>query len=75
MKKPSIDDFKISESDEVRMLGIPHGYKCVYILNQFLLLIFLEEHVPLGESRLASSVLNQDETDHVSILELGSNRV
>ena len=43
---------------KVGMLGITHCYNGVHFLNQFLLLIILKVHVPLGQTSLACSILN-----------------
>ena len=49
--------------DEVGVLGVPDGDDCVHLLDQLLLLLVVEMHVPLGEARLPSAVLDQDEPD------------
>ena len=43
---------------KVGMFGITHCYNGVHLLNQFLFLIILKVHVPLGQTSLACSVLN-----------------
>ena len=46
------------------MLGVADRDQGVHFLDELLLLVIVEVHVPLGQSGLAGSVLNQDETDH-----------
>ena len=45
------------------MFGVSDGDNGVHFFNQFLLLLILKLHVPLGQPRLACPVLNQDEPD------------
>lgn len=45
------------------MLGIPDGDHGVHLLDQLLLLVVIELHVPLGQARLACPVLDKDESD------------
>jgi len=46
---------------KVGMLGVADSNNCVHFFNQFLLLVVVKVHVPLGQPRLAGTVLNQDE--------------
>lgn len=45
------------------MFGIPHGDHGVNLLDKLLLLVIVKVHVPLGQTRLARSVLNQYEAN------------
>lgn len=45
------------------MLGISDGDHGVHLLDQLLLLVIIELHVPLGQARLACPVLDEDEAD------------
>lgn len=45
------------------MLGVPDGDHGMHLLNQLLLLIIIELHVPLGQARLTCPVLDEDESD------------
>lgn len=49
--------------DKVGVFGIPDRDHSVDFLDQLLFLIVIELHVPFGQSRLACSVLNEDEAD------------
>lgn len=48
---------------KVGVLGVPDGDHRVHLLDQLLLLIVVKLHVPFGQPCLASSVLNQNESD------------
>ena len=50
-------------SDKVSVFGISDSDNGVNLFNQFLLLIVLKVHVPLGQARLTGAILNQDETN------------
>ena len=45
------------------MLGISYGDDSMNLFDQFLLLIVIEMHVPLRKAGLASSILDQYETN------------
>lgn len=45
------------------MLGIPDGDHGMHLLDQLLLLVVIELHVPLGQACLACPVLDEDESD------------
>lgn len=48
---------------KVGVLGITDSHHSMYLLNQLLFLVVIKLHVPLGQSGLPCSVLNQDEAD------------
>ena len=52
-----------ADLDEVGVLGIAHGDDGVNLLDELLLLVVVELHVPLGQARLPRAVLDQDEAD------------
>ena len=56
-----VDDLEVPEFHKVRMLGISDCHYGVNLLYQFLLLLVLEVHVPLGQPRLARPVLDHNE--------------
>jgi hypothetical protein len=60
-------------SDKVCVLCVPDGDNGVNFFNQFLLLIILKVHVPLGKARLTSAVLNQDKTNLHNIQKMGGS--
>lgn len=60
----SVDDLEVPELHKVGVLGIPDGDHGVHLLDQLLLLVVIELHVPLGQARLACPVLDKDESDH-----------
>jgi len=45
---PSIDNLEVSELDKVCVLLIPHSHHCMNLLDQLLLLLVVEVHVPFG---------------------------
>lgn len=49
--------------NKVGVLGIPDRHHSVDFLDQLLLLVVVKLHVPLGQPRLACSVLNEDEAN------------
>jgi len=49
--------------NEICMLRVPNRHNGVNLLNQFLFFIILKVHVPLGQPRLASAILDQNETN------------
>lgn len=49
--------------DKVGVFGVPDRDHSVDFLYQLLFLVVIELHVPFGQSRLARSVLNEDEAD------------
>lgn len=53
--------------DEVGVLGVPDCDDGVHLLDELLLLVVVEVHVPLGQPRLAGPVLDQDEADLQSL--------
>lgn len=53
----------VSHLHKVGVLGIPDGDHGVHLLDQLLLLIVIELHVPLGQACLARPVLDEDEAD------------
>ena len=64
---PSVDNFEVPKLDKVGVFGVPDGDDGVHLLDQLLLLLVLEVHVPLGEPRLPSPVLDHYEFDsHVA---------
>ena len=50
-------------SHKVGVLGIPHCHQGMDLFNQLLLLIIIKVHVPFGQPGLASTILNEDETN------------
>lgn len=48
---------------KVGVFGIPDCYHGVNFLNQLLLFIIVKLHVPLGQPRFPSSVLDENEAD------------
>ena len=56
----------ITHLDEVGVLGVPDRHDGVHLLDQLLLLVVVEVHVPLGESRLPRAILDQDEPDLIN---------
>lgn len=54
---------KITYLHKVGVLGIPDSHHSMHFLYQLLFLIIIKLHIPFGQSRLSSSVLDQDETD------------
>ena len=48
-------------SNEIRVLGVSHGYNRVNFFDQLLLFIVLEVHVPLSQSCLSGAILDQNE--------------
>lgn len=59
-----VDDLEVSELHEIRVLGVPDSHHGVDLFDQFLLLVIVEVHVPLGQAGLAGSVLDEDEPNH-----------
>ena len=53
-----VDDLEVPELHKVRMLGVTDSHYGVDLLYQFLFLLVLEVHVPLGQSGFPSSVLD-----------------
>lgn len=53
----------VSHLHKVGVLGIPDSDHGVHLLDQLLLLVIIELHVPLGQTRLACPVLDEDESD------------
>lgn len=45
------------------MFGVTNGDDGVNLLDQLLLLVVIKVHVPLGQSRLAGAVLDQNESN------------
>ena len=58
---PSVDNFEVPKLDKVGVLGVPDGDDGVPLLDQLLLLLVLEVHVPLGQPRLSRPVLDHYE--------------
>ena len=54
---------KYSHLDEVGVFGVSHRHNGMNLLNQLLLFLIIKVHVPLGESCLPRSVLDQNETN------------
>lgn len=48
---------------EVGVLRVSHRDHGVHLLDELLLLVVIELHVPLGQARLASPVLDEDEAN------------
>lgn len=59
----SKNDSLIPYLDKVGVFCIPDRDHSVDFLYQLLFLVVIELHVPFGQSRLACSVLNEDEAD------------
>lgn len=49
--------------NEVCMLGIAYGHNSMHLLDQLLLLVIVEIHVPFGQARLTRSVLDQNKSN------------
>lgn len=60
----TVHNFEVAELYEVCVFGISDGDDGMHFLYQFLLLVIVKVHVPLGQPRLARSVLDQDKPDH-----------
>ena len=58
---PSVDNFEVPKLDKVGVLGVPDGDDGVHLLDQLLLLLVLEVHVPLGQPSLPCPILYHDE--------------
>ena len=50
------------------MFCVTYCYNSVHLFNQLLLLIVFKMHVPLGQTGLARTVLDQDEPDLQTML-------
>lgn len=53
----------MSHLHEVCVFCVPDGDQSVNFFDQFLLLVVIKVHVPFGQTRLASAVLDQDKSD------------
>ena len=60
----SINDLEIPKLDEVGVFGVSDGDARVDFLDQLLLFVVVEIHVPFGQTSLSRAVLNQDEPNH-----------
>lgn len=49
--------------NEIRVLGITDRDHCMHLLDQLLLLVVVEVHVPLGQTSFSRSVLNENESN------------
>lgn len=49
--------------NKICMFRVPDGHNGVDLFNQFLFFIIFKVHVPLGQPRLSSAILDQDETN------------
>jgi hypothetical protein len=66
-----INDFETAEFDKVGVLGITDCDESVDLLDQLLLFVVIEVHVPFRKPRLASSVLYENKTNHFCKSERG----
>ena len=62
----SVHDLEVSKLDEVGVFGVADGDAGVHLLDQFLLFVVVEIHVPFGQTSLSRPVLNQNEAYHLA---------
>ena len=61
---PPVDDLEVSKLDEVGVFGVSDRDAGVDLLDQLLLFVVVEIHVPLGQTSLSRPILDEDEADH-----------